>query len=276
MPNIYNGVTATSAIIPEIWSRTFYDQLLNYHVFEPMMDKSYQGDISAVGDKVNISTVGQFTEATVMTSDTDAVDAEAINITSQQLVIDKQIVKDFIISDRAQIQSLPFVEKLKELAIDSINKKIESILITLSVPAVANALAYDNVTLKIADILAAKEKLDGYNCPMSNRYMVMNSVQMNSLLEVTEFLSSDFHTSGSPVITGQLPNALFGFSPRFTNMVGNTTYFMHSSYATMAVQKGMDVKEFDLGVEGRRGVRVNSTVLMGAKLLDDKRLVTVA
>jgi hypothetical protein len=81
---------------------------------------------------------------------------------------------------------------------------------------------------------------------------------------------------GGLMSTGQLNEKLLGFEPHFTSVVGNTSYWFHKSYMTIAAQKGMEVKEYDLGGEGKRATRVNCTTLMGLKLLDSKRVVQLS
>ena len=44
----------------------------------------------------------------------------------------------------------------------------------------------------------------------------------------------------------------------------------------MAAQKGIDVKEYDLGVDGKRAMRVNVDWLGGFKQLDGLRVVTIS
>jgi hypothetical protein len=89
-------------------------------------------------------------------------------------------------------------------------------------------------------------------------------------------MSSDFVTAGAPLQTGQLPPALLGFMPHFTSIVGNTSYFFHASFMTMAAQQGLDVKLYDLGLEGKRSQRVNIDTLFGLKQLDNTRVVTIS
>ncbi len=111
---------------------------------------------------------------------------------------------------------------------------------------------------------------------MSDRHFVVGAAQLNDIFNITGFTSSDFLISGAPLQTGQLPPALLGFMPHFTSVVGNTSYFFHASYLTMAAQKGMSTEQYDLGVEGKRAARVNSDVLFGLQQLDDTRVVTIS
>jgi len=202
-----------------------------------------------------------------------------VTVTSQSMLINKQIVKDFIITDRAMMQSLPVMDKLRELAIYAINKKIQAEIILATVPAVANQLSYTVVnTLDLVDMLAAKEKLDENDVPLSDRFGVVGSAQLNDIFNITGFTSSDFLTAGagSPLQSGQIAMPLLGFDMNFTTAVGNTSYWAHKSYLTLAAQKGITVKEFDMGQQGIRAARVNVDTLLGIKQLDDLRVVTLA
>lgn len=278
MANEYMKTSAeVSAIVPEQWSAKYYDVLLAELPMNSLISKDYEGDISNLGDTVNISSIPEFDEATEL-PEADAADADSVTIGTQQLVINKRIVKDFIVTNKALLQSIPFVEKLKDLAIYSIQKKIQALIISLTVPSALPDHTISAVTpgvFALADILAAKELLDNQNVPMSDRHMVMGSGALNDVFNITGFTSSDFVASGSPLQSGQLPAQLVGFMPHFTTVVASTVYAFHSSYFTMASQQGMAVAEYDLGVEGRRAKRVNCDTLLGMKQLDDKRIVTV-
>lgn len=267
--------TELSVIVPEVWSQRFYDVLLQDNPFESLVSKDWEGEIQNLGDTVRISTVPEFLEAG---EDTEGVrnDAEAVTVTQQNLVIDKRLVKDFIVTDTAMMQSLPAMDKLRELAIFSIMKKMQSIIIADTAPALSNAIAYDlGTTLALADLLEGKELLDAADVPMSDRHMAVGAAQLNDIFNITGFTSSDFLVSGAPLQTGQLPEALLGFSPNFTSAAGNTTYLFHRSYFTMAGQQGIRVNEYDLGVDGIRARRVNVDWLGGFKQLADDRIVTI-
>lgn len=278
MANEYMKTSAeVSAIVPEQWSSKYYDVLLAELPMNSLISKDYEGDIANLGDSVNISTIPEFDDATEL-PEADAADADSVTIGSQQLVINKRIVKDFIVTNKAQLQSIPFVDKLKDLAIYSIQKKIQALIISLTVPSATPDHTISAVTagtFALADILAMKELLDNQNVPMSDRHMVMGSAPLNDIFNITGFTSSDFVASGSPLQSGQLPAQLVGFMPHFTTVVGSTVYAFHTSYFTMASQQGMAVKEYDLGVEGRRATRVNCDTLIGMKQLSDKRVVTL-
>lgn len=276
---IMTAGTELSVLVPEVWSRRYYDVLLADLPFNSVISRDYEGEIQALGDTVKISSFPEFNEGDIIAEDA-AASAEGITITQQSLVINKRIVKDFILTNRAMLQSLPAMDKLQELAVYAINKKIQTEIIADVVPSAAtpdHQIAYDSgTTLVLADILEVKELLDDADLPLGDRHGVLGSAQMNDVFNITGFTSSDFLISGAPITTGELPAALLGFMPHFTTVVGNTSYWFHRSFMTMAAQKGLSVSIYDLGVEGKRAARVNVDTLVGMKQLDDERVCTLS
>ena len=267
-----------SVIVPEIWSQRYYDDLLANLPWAATISRDYEGEIQALGDTVKISTVPEFSDATELAEDA-AASADAVTVTQQSLVIDKRIIKDFIVTNKAQLQSLSHMDKLRELAVYAINKKIQAIIIAATIPSASspdNAIAFDNVTtLALADLLEAKELLDDQDVPMSDRHMVLGAAQTNDVFNVTGFTSSEFVLAGSPLTSGEIGQQLLGFMPHMSTLVGDVAYLYHRSYFTMAAQEGVGINVYDLGVEGKRSARINVDTLVGFKQLDNKRVVTI-
>ena len=271
--------TELSVIVPEIWSQNYYDVLLAELPFNAIVSRDYEGEIANLGDTVRISSFPEFNEGDII-AEGAAADAESVTITQQSLVINKRIVKDFILTNKAMLQSLPAMDKLQQMAVYAVNKKIQTEIIADIVPSASapdHQIAYDSgTTLALADILEAKELKDTQDVPMGDRHSVLGAAQLNDVFNITGFTSSDFLVSGAPVQTGQLPAALLGYMPHFTTVVGNTSYWFHRSFMTMAAQQGLNISVYDLGVEGKRAVRVNIDALIGIKQLDDERVVTLS
>lgn len=276
---LHTAASNVSVLVPEIWSRSFYDTLLTALPFNSIINRDYEGDIQALGDTVKISTVPEFSDAEDLPESSSA-DADAVTVTQQSLVINKQIVKDFIVTDVARLQSLPFVDKLQEMSQYAIFKKIQADIIADVAPSTSapdHAIAYDaGTTLGLADILEAKELLDEQNVPLPDRHTVLGSAQTNDVFNINNFTSSDFVSGSNLITTGAVGSPLLGFQPHMTTAVSSTAYFFHRSFYTMAAQKGLTVKLFDLEVTGLRGIRVNTTTLIGIKQLDNKRVVTIS
>ena len=76
----------------------------------------------ALGDTVNVSQFPEFGDAVELAED-QRNDAGAITVSQIQLIINKRVAQDFIITKMALLQSLPAMQKLQELAIYSILKK---------------------------------------------------------------------------------------------------------------------------------------------------------
>lgn len=272
--------TELSVIVPEVWSANYYSVLLANLPFKDVISKDWEGEIANLGDTVHISTFPEFSAAVALTEGS-ASDAAAVTVTQQDLVIDQHISKDFIITKKALLQSLPAMEKLKELAIYAIMKKIESVIVAAIVPSAAapdHTLAYGSgTTLQLSDLLAGKELLDAQDVPMADRHLVVGPAQLNDIFNITGFTSSDFLVDGAPVQTGQLPSALLGFAPHFTTQGGtNVTYLFHASFMTMASQQGLNVEEVSMSRDGTRATRVNIDTLFGVKQLANKRVVTIS
>ena len=271
--------TETTAIVPEVWSARFYEVLLLTLPYLGSVDRNYEGEVASLGDIVNISSIPEFDTASDL-GEGVAGQAEAVTISGQQLTINKRPYKDFIITKKSLTQSLPFMDKVRDKAIFSIQKKMQADIITTISPSTAgpdHVIAYDGgSTLALADILEAKELLDTANVPMGDRFSVHGAAQWNDIFNITGFTSRDFIPAGSPLTSGDIPSQLAGFSPKFTTAVSSTSYFHHPTFMTMAIQQSMNIEVFNLGSDGVRGSRVNSDVLWGLKQLDSSRSVSIS
>ncbi len=279
MDQVMTAAANLSAIVPEIWSSRYYDVLLADLAFSSIISKSYEGEIKDLGDIVNIASFPEFSEGDELAEDAGA-EASAITVTSQQLTINKRVVKDFIVTRLAILQSLPHMDKLRELAIYAVMKKIENTIISAIVPSASapdHQIGYTTpATLALVDILAAKRLKDLQNVPSSDRHMVLGSSAMNDIFNITGFTSSDFLLAGAPLASGMVPQQLLGYQPHMTTLVAGVSYLFHSSFMTVASQEGMSVKEYDLGVDGKRATRVNVDTLYGLKQLDNLRVVSIS
>lgn len=282
MPDqVMRSDSEVSAIVPEVWSARFYEVLLAALPFASLIDDSYEGEIQDLGDIVNISSVPEFGPGSEL-DEAGRLDAESVTVSGQQLSINKRVGKDFIVTRKAVLQSIPMMDKLRELAVYSLMKKMQSVIVSATVPSASlpdHQIAYDSgTTLALADILEAKELLDNADVPLdANRYGVVGAAQMNDIFNITGFTSSEFllAQSGAPLATGLVP-PLVGFQLSMTTEVGNTSYWFHRSFQTIAVQDPIRVQEYDLGVDGKRATRVNSDVLFGVKQLASDRVVTLS
>jgi len=187
--------------------------------------------------------------------------------------------KDVYITKQAQLQSLPFMDKVRDQMIYSLVAKIHADIITAIVPNAAapdHAIAYTSgTTLALADILAAKELLDAQNVSEMDRVGVLGSAQVNDVFNITGFMSNQFVNAGSPLSSGAISVPLCGFNIKLSTLVGTTSYWFHPSFMTMAMQQAVNVRVYPKN-DGSRATVVESDVFYGIKQLDDLRVVSIS
>lgn len=277
MDEMFKSDAEAAAAIPELWAAAFYPTLLEKLPFAGSVATDYQGVIAQLGDTVNITSWPQFDEAEEILEN-QAVAADSVTASNIQLIINKQLAKDFIITRKTELQSLEIMNALRDLALHSILKKMQKIIIATIVPSTSpdHTIGYTSgTTLQLADILAAKELLDNADVEEAGRSMILGAAQYNDLFNIAGIVSTDFGQSGS-LVSGQVNGQVLGMQVKWTSEVGNTAYFSHPLFIEMAVQQNPTPSVHDLGVNGVRGTRVNMEVLFGLKQASDLRVVTVA
>lgn len=281
MDEIMRASTELDALVPELWSAAFYPTLLAKLPFNSSVARDYEGEISALGDTVRITTFPQFDEASEI-QEGEANPADSVTPTGQSLVVNKQVAKDYIITKKAMKQSIDSQNALRDLALYAIMKKMQSIIIAEIAPSASapdHTIAYTSgTTLALADILAAKELLDTADVEEPGRTMILGAAQWNDLFNITGFTSRDFlpDGSGSPLVSGQVATPILGFIPKMTTLAGNTAYLFQPIFLQMAVQQNPEVEVLSLGADGKRAMRVNMDVLFGVKQCSNTRVVTIA
>ncbi|TXH08435.1 MAG: hypothetical protein E6R04_10670, partial [Spirochaetes bacterium] len=165
---VHTAAVEFDKLIPELWSPVFYPTLLASVPFPELVARDYEGEIKALGDTVNVQSVPEFSEADEISEDA-AADAEAVTVSQTQLVVNKLLAKDFILTSKAMWQSLDAQTNLRDHAIYSVAKKVQSLLFAASIPSASapdHQISYTaSTTLALADIIAGKKLLDTANVP---------------------------------------------------------------------------------------------------------------
>lgn len=280
MDEVMKASAEMDGIVPELWSAAFYPTLLERMPFNSSVARDYEGEIQALGDTVNINSIPQFDVASEM-NEGDANAADSTTFAKSQLIVNKQVAKDYIITKKALRQSIDAQNALRDLALHAIMKKMQQIIIAEIAPSASapdHTLAYTSGTmLALADILTAKELLDNSDVEEIGRTMILGAAQMNDLFNITGFTSRDFiPENGSPLASGAIATPVLGFIPKWTTAAGNTAHFFHPLFLQMAVQQLPEVEVVSLGAEGKRATRVNMDVLFGVKQMSNLRVVTIS
>jgi hypothetical protein len=271
--------TELAAVIPETWSANFYPTLLQNIVFADSIARDYEGEIAGLGDTVNVTNFPEFGGAKAI-SENEVVEAVSIVAGNTQLIIDQLTALDYVVTLRAQKQSLEHANALRELAMHAILKKMQSLIIADIAPSTSapdHTISYaSGTTLALADILSARKLLDAQSVPDDGkRVLVTGTNQWNDMYNITGFTSRDFIPVGNPLVDGKMSPQVLGFNPKMTAAVSNTTYAFHPIFMQLAVQMQPLVEVFNTGATGLRGLRVNTTVLWGKKQFSNLRVVQI-
>ena len=265
-----------AAIVPENWSEKFTDVLRATRPLLSTVSQTYAGDLNR-GDTVRIPSLADSTA--VILPEGAAADAVANTASTVSLVVDEMVALDHIVTTQAELQSISFMNHLRDGMTNAIAQKMETQLFSAIVPSAStpdHAIAYDSGTnLSRADILEAKDLLDTQNVPMQDRFMITGVAQMNDLLTVDQLINADYGNGGSGTVNGFLSSQVLGFNAAGSTNAGTTTYLGHPSFLQMVIQKSIDIKVDDLSVIGQRGFRVSASLLFGYLQLHDTRIVTI-
>lgn len=264
------------AINPELWSSLWYPTLLENLVWVDSIAMDYQGEMNQRGDTVHITTFPQFGDA-VDLAEGARVDAQALTPTSQNLVVNHEIAQDFIVTQKAVIQTLEAQDKLREHAMFSVLKKIDQIVYNDIAPSAAtpdHITSYaSGTTLALADLMDAQEALNTALVPDNGqRVAVIGVAQNTDLFNIAGFVSRDFVPNANALSSGAITTPVMGFKVKFTTMVGNVSTFFDPIFMQMAVQRTAVPEVFNLGVLGQRAFRTNLTVLFGNKQCSNVRV----
>lgn len=97
-----------SNFIPSVWSARILETLNNAHVYTNLMNRDYEGEISALGDTVKINSIGRVTIGTY-TKNTDISAAETLTDAQTTLTIDTARYFNFQVDDIDKAQTKPKV-----------------------------------------------------------------------------------------------------------------------------------------------------------------------
>lgn len=191
------NVNAYSAFIPEIWSKKLTNMLEKKCVMMQCVNKNYEGEITAQGDKVKIITPAQVAISTLSSS---AITYDELEPTSQELVIDQKKFFAFKINDVAQVQAnTSIMEAHLENARRAIEQVQDAYLLAQHtnvaesniVGGDASPISLDKTTIyKHFVDLAMKLKNSDAVANGQRPWVVINPLIESYLLQSTEFIGA--------------------------------------------------------------------------------------
>ena len=182
------NTNAYSAFIPEVWSKKLSNMLEKKCVMMQCVNKNYEGEITAQGDKVKIITPAQVAISTLGSS---AITYDELEPTSQELVIDQKKFFAFKINDVAQAHlenARRAIEQVQDAYLLAQHTNVAEANI---VGSESSPISLDKTTIyKYFVDLAMKLKNSDAVANGQRPWVVINPLVESYLLQSTEFIGA--------------------------------------------------------------------------------------
>lgn len=267
---------AVTNFIPELWSAQLLAHLDRVHVFAALVNRDYEGEITACGDTVHINQIGDVT----ISDYTGTLDEpEELSGTEQLLVIDQKKYFNFKLDDVDNAQTNPkLMGPAMERASYAMNDTVDQYLAGLMV---ANADADSVISVSEAELGAegaAYEylvdlgtKLNSANVPMVGRWAVVDPAFYGYLQKDRRFTGNgtDFNRA---VLENGVIGAAAGFQIHLSNNGGASVIAGTSAAGSFAEQL---VKLEALRAQNAFADVVRGLHVYGAKILQPQCLAVL-
>lgn len=259
--------------VQKYWAPMFTKRLRASLLLGGLVDKSYQGQILAQGDRVRVSSLGDFTgQLLTMGTDADAFTPEAATMSYVDVVASKRAVASVEFASSVELQSQ--LSQNNPAVMDSlmfaINKQINTYLYSLVSPSVA---APDHVLNSVTDmnasqlaairLLAAQAKWpDG-----APKYALVDPSYYSDLLNAVTLTSSDHGAADAPLIGGKVALQRFGFNIfEDSSKATDTGLFFTPEFMHLVTQTQVQIKVSDLHSSYKFATVMSVDLVFGAAL----------
>jgi len=165
--------------IPEIWSSNILRGLLDELVYAQVANRSYEGEITAVGDVVHINEIGPITIRDYTDNSTSDLTWEYLEAAAKELRVDKAKYFAFAVDDVDKRQAKgAFMEDAQTRAMWGLRDAIDAALAALHGEALktigATSAGEDTPTSAVLyQLTAVQHMLDETNTPANGRWIVV-------------------------------------------------------------------------------------------------------
>ena len=186
-----------SAFIPEVWSAKLNQLLDKNCVMLQCVNRNYEGEIQAQGDKVKIITPAQVSISTLGSS---AITYSELEPTASELVIDQKKFFAFKINDVAKVQANT---DIMEAHLENARKAIEVVQDSYLLSQHINVTATNTVGSEASAITLDKTTIYGYFVELAMKlknsdaisngqrpWVVINPLVESYLLQSSEFIGA--------------------------------------------------------------------------------------
>jgi hypothetical protein len=223
---------------PEIWSANLLVATRKALVYGDCINRDYEGEISAAGDTVRITSIGRPTISSYVPNST-VINPEQVNDSQRTLVVDQSKFFAFAVDDvdarQAKGNVIPqsmneaaygFADVIDQFIANTMYTGIQTANQVGSITIAANTPSdfYDKV------LVPMKIKLDLANVPTEGRWINVRPEAHGALLRDARFVKVNESGTSEGLRNGMVGRAA-GFDIRVTNNAPNTT---GSEYVTIA------------------------------------------
>ncbi len=232
-------------LIPTLWAVELLENLNDAHVYAPLLNRDYEGQIKNVGDTVKINSIGRVTIASY-TKNSTSITPETLDDSQLMLAITESKYYCFEIDDIDKRQQQPkMMRDAMQEAAWGLADTADAFIATLLEAGVATASPDNTLTAATSVGTGASDndayellvdlgvKLDESNVPKGDRWVVIPPWYQGMLLKDPRFVS--FGTGGN---LDRLKNGQIGEAAGFTIAVSNNVPVSGSAYTVIAGYKG--------------------------------------
>lgn len=229
---------AITKFIPEVWAASLLGTLDKALVFGNVANRDYEGEISAYGDTVHITSIADPT-ITAYTKDTNLSDPEALTDSEQLLAIDQANSFNFQIDDidKAQVRNNGgLMDEATRRAAFKLRDSADQVIANRIAQSAGNALGLidgttaTNVYDKL--LVPASVALDEANVPEEMRWMILAPAAYGKLQLDSRFIKQN--ESG----TNALHNGVVGQAAGFQIYKSNNAFQANRALTSVTTASG--------------------------------------
>jgi hypothetical protein len=255
---------AVDSFIPTIWSARILQSLHKALVFGNVVNRDYEGEISAMGDTVRIGGIGAVTVGDY-TKNSTTISWQTLADASQTLVIDQSKYFAFKVDDIDSIQTKPDLmdEAMREASYAIADTIDQFIAGKYADAAAANKVGSDGASAKVigygsGEIDAYKQLVDlgvlltDANVPQEGRWGIVPPWFIGMLRKGATFTANAASPSGQQVIANGFVGRVAGFDLYESNNVTNDAQATPTYRAMFGVKSAVSLAmQRELSIVGR-------------------------
>lgn len=271
--------------VQTFWAPMFMDELKERTVLPTLVNKAYQGQIKAQGDRVRVSQINRPT-ATRKTvgSGHESFGTTQLSTSHVDIIADQVITAAYEFDDLVQLQSQIGAQdsKIRQGLLESVELELNKYLYSLVAPStsapdhsIASVTDFNASQLNACRKLASQAKWasDG------GWYALLDPSYMSDVLNAQTLTSSDYVGADQPVIGGVPANKRFGFWIAEDNSLGTNNkpggivtgtedmgLLFHPDFLHLVMQMEPQYEVSSLHSNKQFGYVISIRLIVGAKL----------